>query len=397
MLLRGLDDGLHIGARLYVSLRGHVVSDIVVAEAEPGRLLSHNSVCPWLSAGKPHTAAAIAWLWERKLLKLDDPVCKFLPEFAPHGGPKAAITLRHCLTHTAGLRAAISAWTRQSPAEILQTLGNAPLEPNWIVGKSAGYHVASTWYLLGEVVRVVSTKPVDVFLRDFIWTPLGMTSTRLTYTPEEWATIEHTRMVMHDTSKSHRANSTPSDAAESDAPRSSDTAAVDTDHPSLSPTPLSWETPEIASTPRPGSGVRGTAADLARFYEFLSGHFEPTSPVLSHTTRAALTARHRVGLVDQTFRAKVDWGLGVICESSHYNQGIIPYQFGPHASPRTFGHGGDQSSVALADPEHGLVVSAVFNGMPGDPRHDKRLRDTLAAIYTDLELVPASPASPPPG
>jgi CubicO group peptidase (beta-lactamase class C family) len=100
-----------------------------------------------------------------------------------------------------------------------------------------------------------------------------------------------------------------------------------------------------------------------------------------------MTARHRVGVTDQTFRAKVDWGLGFVLDSKHYNQGLIPYQFGPHASPRTFGHGGNQSSVALADPQHNLVIAIVWNGMPGDPRHDKRMRETVTAIYEDLELT----------
>jgi CubicO group peptidase (beta-lactamase class C family) len=386
-MLKGLETGLHIGARLYVSLRGQVVSDIVLAEAAPGRLLTHDSLCPWLSSGKPLTAAAIAWLWERKLLKLDDPIQRFIPQFAHANPGKAAITLRHCLTHTAGLRPVISAWTRQSEADILATLCQASLEPNWTPGRSAGYHVASTWYLLGEVVKVVSTKPLDVFLRDFLCKPLGLSSVRLTLTPDEFASIEDTRLVMHDTSKSH---SLRAPSASDESPGSTGTSATDTDAapaPIALPQPMSWETPEIAAVARPGSGIRATAQDIARFYEFLAGIYEPASAVLSHTTRAALTARHRVGMVDQTFRAKVDWGLGVICESSHYNQGLIPYQFGPHASPRTFGHGGNQSSVAFADPEHALVVAAIFNGMPGDPRHDKRLRDTVSAIYTDLGLA----------
>lgn len=380
-LLRGLEDSLHIGAALYVSLRGQTVVDHVIAEAEPGRLLTHDSVCPWLSSGKPQTAAAVAWLWERKLLKLDDPVSRFVPGFT--GGGREQITVRHCLTHTAGLRNAISAWTRQSNEAILASLCAAPMEAGWVPGRSAGYHVASTWYLLGEVVRAVSTKPLEVFLRDFVWGPLGMGSMRLAMTAEEWAEVAGTRMVMHDTSKSYVIRT------ESEGPSSAGTAAAG-EGARAAPTPLTWEVAEVAAVSRPGSGVRGTARDMGRFYEFMLGYHEPSTAVLSHTTRAAMTARHRVGMVDQTFRAKVDWGLGFICESSHYGQGLIPYQFGPWASPRTFGHGGNQSSVGMADAEHGLVVAVVFNGMPGDPRHDKRLRETLKAVYEDLDLVSGS-------
>ncbi len=364
---------------MYVSVKGQEVSHNVLAEAEPGRLLSHSASCPWLSAGKPQTAAAIGWLWERKLLKLDDPVKKYVPAFT--GGGKDAITIRHCLTHQAGLRNAISAWTRMPETDLYQTLYDAAVEPGWEVGHSAGYHVASTWYILGEVVRVVSTRPVEQFLKDMVWAPLGMGGTRLTFSETEWAEIEGTRLVQHDTSKSYVIRV-------GDGPPSSGTEAPLEIAPRSLPQPMSWETSDIWRSARPGSGVRGPIADLARFYEFMIGVWEPQgTPPLSITTRAALTARHRVGVLDQTFRAKVDWGLGFVCESSHYGQGMVPYQFGPHASPRAFGHGGNQSSVGMADPEHGLVVAAVWNGMPGDPRHDKRMRETLAAVYEDLEFA----------
>ncbi len=41
-------------------------------------------------------------LWEAGALGLDDPVVKFIPEFAARG--KEGITIRHLLTHTAGIR-----------------------------------------------------------------------------------------------------------------------------------------------------------------------------------------------------------------------------------------------------------------------------------------------------
>ena len=65
-----------------------------------------------------------------------------------------------------------------------------------------------------------------------------------------------------------------------------------------------------------------------------------------------------------------------------YHQG-----YGPHASPRTFGHGGSQCCSAFADPEHGLAVAIVWNGRPGEQRHDRRLRETLTALYQDLGLA----------
>jgi CubicO group peptidase (beta-lactamase class C family) len=66
---------------------------------------------------------------------------------------------------------------------------------------------------------------------------------------------------------------------------------------------------------------------------------------------------------------------------------FAPYGFGPHASPRAFGHSGSQSSIGMADPEHGLVVALVFNGQAGEQRHDKRVRAVLGSLYEELNIA----------
>ena len=90
----GIDQGLHIGAQVYVSLRGRAVIDTGVGLASPhdGRPMTADTITLWLSSGKPVTAVAIARLWERGLLDLDDPIARHVPEFAAHG--KETITVR---------------------------------------------------------------------------------------------------------------------------------------------------------------------------------------------------------------------------------------------------------------------------------------------------------------
>ena len=74
------------------------------------------------------------------------------------------------------------------------------------------------------------------------------------------------------------------------------------------------------------------------------------------------------------------------------------YGYGAHASPRAFGHAGFLSSVAFADPEVGLAVALVFNGMPADHGiHTERQNAVCSAIYEDLGLAPASPTGAAPG
>src|SRR5439155_20765241 len=118
----------------------------------------------------------------------------------------------------------------------------------------------------------------------------------------------------------------------------------------------------------------GPVRELGRFYEMLLGHGTLNGrTILKSQTVEALTARHRTGMYDQTFGHVIDWGLGFLLNSRMWGHDA-PYQYGPHASPRTFGHSGSQSSTAFADPEHGLAVAVAFNGMPGEASHQQRMR-----------------------
>ena len=159
--------GLHTGAVVYVSLRGEVVMHEAVGE------LKTEQVLPWLSAGKPITAVAIAQLWEKELLELDDAVSRHIPDFAKRG--KERITIRHLLTHTAGIRwAAIEKGMKWE--EIIARICDAPIEPNWPPGQKAGYHAHTSWYVLGEIVRRLSGRHFHEYVRDEIFQQVGMKS-----------------------------------------------------------------------------------------------------------------------------------------------------------------------------------------------------------------------------
>ena len=110
--------------------------------------------------------------------------------------------------------------------------------------------------------------------------------------------------------------------------------------------------------------------------------------VITAQSVEALTARHRTGMFDNTFKQVYDWGLGFLKEAQGGKEREpFPYHYGAHASPRAFGHGGQQSSIGFCDPEYGLVVAWVLNGMPGEPEHARRNHSINTAIYEDLELA----------
>ena len=72
VLQAGIEQGLHTGAQVYVSLRGQPVGDFAVGVARP------DARYPWQSAGKPLAAVAIAQLYERGKLPLDDRLRRIL-------------------------------------------------------------------------------------------------------------------------------------------------------------------------------------------------------------------------------------------------------------------------------------------------------------------------------
>jgi CubicO group peptidase (beta-lactamase class C family) len=115
--------------------------------------------------------------------------------------------------------------------------------------------------------------------------------------------------------------------------------------------------------------------DLAMFYERLLDEL----PMMKQ--------RHREGVFDRTFQHTIDFGLGLIIDSNRYGRESVPYGFGRYCSEESFGHGGAQSSIGFADPEHRLAVSAAANGLPGEVKHNRRFRDLNSAIYQDLGLA----------
>ena len=225
-------------------------------------------------------------------------------------------------------------------------------------GKSARYDAATSWYVLGEIVRRVDGRPYENYIRDEIFVPLGM--------PDSW-------------------NGMPSERYQDYGNRIG--VLYMTDKTPIRPLPL-FDTEAGVTAPRPSANGRGPMRDLGRFYQMLLNHGSLDGlHLLKPQTVHLFTSAQRIGMHDETFRHKIDWGLGFLICSNKYGYKALPYSFGPYASVRAFGHNGFQSSMAFADPEHELVIAIAPNGTPGEPAHDRRLRNVLGAIYEDLNLV----------
>jgi CubicO group peptidase (beta-lactamase class C family) len=356
----GVAEGLHLGAQAYVSHGGKVVGDFAVGTARAGVPMRRDSLVLWLSATKPVAAVAVAQLWEKGLLDLDDPVARHIPEFAARG--KEAVTIRHVLTHTGGFRGILGNWEDRPWERIIAAVCDAKLEAGWEPGKKAGYHLATSWYVLGELVRRLDPgrRPFERYVREEIFLALGMNDSWVGMPPEKYRQYGERIAWTYDTR---------------------DPGHPKSGHP--------FDTEAGAAACRPGSNGRGPVRELGFFYEMLirKGARAGGVRIASPQAVEAITAPHRIGMYDQTFKHVMDWGLGFILNSARYGADTVPYGYGPHASPRTFGHGGSQCSTGFADPENGLVVALMCNGRPGEAAHDRRLRSVLAAVYEDLDLA----------
>jgi len=123
------------------------------------------------------TTTSIMLLVDRGLLKVDDPVAKYIGGFDdPY---KRSITIRHLLTHTAGLYEWYPLYYRcRNKFEAYKLIEELPLK--YPVG--AGRHYSDLGFIiLGEIIEKISGMPLQQFVEQNIFKPLGMEHT--TYNP----------------------------------------------------------------------------------------------------------------------------------------------------------------------------------------------------------------------
>lgn len=133
------------------------------------------------SITKQFTAAAILLLQERGELNVADDITQYLPDFLTRG---ERITIEHLLTHTSGLfnyTDLSDYWrgdlirTDVSVEELIDLFANRP--PRFSPGEEFSYS-NSGYVLLGAIIERVSGKAYADFMRDEIFTPLGLDDTQ---------------------------------------------------------------------------------------------------------------------------------------------------------------------------------------------------------------------------
>jgi CubicO group peptidase (beta-lactamase class C family) len=139
---------------------------------------------------KSVTAVAVMMLFEEGRFRLEDPVSKYLPEFAEvvvssSGGgtrrPSREITVEDLLIHTSGLNHRTSEEYRRSQvrsrADTLPTFVANIVRVPLMEDPGTRYRYSESPTVLGRLVEIWSGKPFDMFLRDRVLGPLGMADT----------------------------------------------------------------------------------------------------------------------------------------------------------------------------------------------------------------------------
>ena len=353
MLERQRADGFQPGAQLYVSRHGTPLLDVAVGESRPGRALRTDDLMLWYSSGKPVTTAAVLQLWERGRLGLDDPVGRYLPGF---GAGKERVTIRHVLTHTGGFPMAGPGepFDRDLPYdEVIARITAHPAE--WEPGTKAGYHPSTGWKVLGAIVEVIDGRPIDRYLAEEVLPVAGMTASHLGIDVDTQAALGDRLAPVHWTG---HALAIPT----SDGGIRMWEYHIEKIHNEA------WHVAKV----EPGGGMRGPASDLGRFYESLLGY---GGRVLDPRTVEVMTAVHRYGVPDVILGGmKIPWGLGVQVAGG-MTGGV---------GRRAYGHNGMASSRGMADPDAGLVLVFITNGLTDPLRNEQRMFEVVDGIYSAL-------------
>jgi serine-type D-Ala-D-Ala carboxypeptidase len=120
------------------------------------------------------TTTAAEILYDRGLLDLDRPVVGYLPSFAGTPGHER-ITVRHLLGHSSGLFTTDLLWQHsRNRQDLLALIDHMPVA--WEPGSRYQYR-DENMILMGEIVERLSGKPLDRFLHDNAFQPLGMKDT----------------------------------------------------------------------------------------------------------------------------------------------------------------------------------------------------------------------------
>jgi len=326
-----------VGAAVCVIVGGEPVVDLVGgwADEERTRPWRPDTLVDCYSVGKPLVALSVLRAVDARLVGLDDPIASVWPEFATGG--KEAATVRHALSHRAGVPAIAERLTNDDLWHWERMIGALAATPAWFEpGSRHVYHTNTFGHLAGEIARRAAGDMPGPALRALA-EPLDA---------DVWFGVpaeEQARCADIVWAAPEGLGPFDPDSAEGEArmialgyfnpPGYSSMGVVNT---------AEWRAAQVPST-----NGHATAAGVARLYAAL---LQP-GRVLSPDLLAEATRPQSEGWCP-VLGEEVTFGLG-------FKPTVPRRPFGPN--PRSFGHFGTGGAVGFADPDAGVAFGYVMN------------------------------------
>lgn len=342
--------GVHPAIQLCLRRHGRVLIDRAIGyaagngpfDAPEARKVRVTPDTPFtiFSAAKAVTAMVVHLLDQRNLIRLDDRVCEYIPEFGVH--KKQWITVRHVLTHRAGMPnlppQAMDLDRLQHPERIVRILCDAEVTSR--PGRQLAYHAISGGFILGELVQRVTGKDIRTFLGEEILRPLGF----------RWTNYGVARRDVKKVAVNYF-----------------------TGPPPLPPLSILLERAfgvefrravELSNNPRfltsiiPSANIVATASELSRFYQLLldGGELDGVRIFEPRTIQRA-TAEQAYFEVDFTLGLPFRYAMGFMLGAKWFSL------YGPDTQ-RAFGHLGFTNILSWADPERQVAATLMTSGKP---------------------------------
>ena len=351
-------EGIAPGAALVASRRGSVKLKKAVGTCcridDRAARLTLDTVHPLYSFSKLITGTIVAITVTEGRLDYGDRVSKHIPEFT--GGGKDNITIRHCLTHSAGLAKVqskavydVAGWN-----DALRNLCAATVE--WEPGSQTAYHGWSGAFLAAECVRRVNGgAPWTELSRAKLFDPLGTKS--LSY--EVPASDAEVAIV-------------PQPGAEKPLPKTAEAA--------------------FGYAGQPGAGCFGRLGDaLLVLHLHLEKGVWKSKPMIS---REVFQEMHTVQYAKQIAAAQAagetpkheSWGLGPLLRGNGpVNGGHKWFGFANQTEASVFGHAGIDTLIGVGDMKRRVAFVFATTNSPKPPDKTTSLRNRVTdLVFTDL-------------
>ena len=361
-----------------VSRRGEAEIDAIGVTALGGRqAVRPDTIFRISSMTKPVTAVAALILLEECVLRLDEPVERFLPELANRrvvrriDGPvddtvpaRRPITVRDLLTFRMGFGGYFGPCPVNDAAAPLQ-LSAGPPQPSlppapdeWMrrfstlplmfqPGERWLYHTGAD--VLGVLIARASGQPFEAFLRERVFGPLGMKDTAFCATPASLGRLAASYITDPETG-----------------------LLQVYDRPDGQ-----WSTPP--AFPSGGAGLVSTAPDFLAFAEMLLRGGAPllSRPSVQTMTSDQLTPAQKAvsGLSPGDFDAS-GWGF---CVS------VVTRREHPAAPVGQYGWDGGLGTVWRNDPSEQMITILMTNSAFASPRLPEFAQDFLTGAYASID------------